>query len=211
LKHLIISFIFLLILTINGFAQKKKNYLPIWSYHQKNVNIYGLSVGIGSFFEPVNTNSYGVKIELIGAGILAPLIGSSPTITSDSLQNIEMSKPRDEYIYGLNLSAAGSVCDCQINGVSVGLIGHIDTQVNGLSGALIMNYSQIHNGLQAAMFTETYKMTGVQIGLRNNAYKSWGVQIGLFNDSEEMYGLQLGLWNVNQKRKLPLINWNFRK
>jgi hypothetical protein len=37
-----------------------------------------------------------------------------------------------------------------------------------------------------------------------------GVQIGLINKSKKLKGLQIGLWNVNQKRKLPLINWNFK-
>lgn len=27
----------------------------------------------------------------------------------------------------------------------------------------------------------------------------------------EIPGIQLGLWNVNQKQKLPIINWNFNE
>lgn len=37
-----------------------------------------------------------------------------------------------------------------------------------------------------------------------------GLQIGIRNKSDNMKGIQIGLWNVNGKRKLPIINWNFK-
>jgi hypothetical protein len=192
-------------------AQEKKNYFPIWSFHQNNININGISIGLGSFnFEPKNTNTNGIKIELIGAGIVAPLIPGTPTSSSDSSFNSYMAKSRSEKISGLNIAGFGSFCDCQINGLLVGFIGHISTEVNGVSGAILMNYSESHNGLQIAMFTETFKMTGLQFGLRNNANKTKGVQIGLFNNGGKMKGVQIGLWNENEKRSLPLVNWDFK-
>jgi hypothetical protein len=48
-------------------------------------------------------------------------------------------------------------------------------------------------------------------GVFNKTKKGNGVQIGLVNMAKEMRGVQIGLWNVNQKRKLPLINWNFKR
>jgi hypothetical protein len=55
-------------------------------------------------------------------------------------------------------------------------------------------------------------MNGVQLGgLANFSKKMDGLQIALFNKSENFRGLQIGLWNVNQKRKLPFINWNFSR
>lgn len=51
----------------NVFAQQK-NYFPIWTYHQKNVNIHGISVG--AFTEQENNSlTNGIKIEAIGLGI----------------------------------------------------------------------------------------------------------------------------------------------
>ena len=36
-----------------------------------------------------------------------------------------------------------------------------------------------------------------------------GTQIGLFNKANKLKGIQIGLWNTNEKRRLPIINWNF--
>jgi hypothetical protein len=38
-----------------------------------------------------------------------------------------------------------------------------------------------------------------------------GLQIGIVNKSKNLRGIQIGIWNVNQKRKLPLLNWNFKQ
>ena len=38
-----------------------------------------------------------------------------------------------------------------------------------------------------------------------------GLQIGVVNKSKNLRGIQIGIWNVNQKRRLPLINWNFKR
>jgi hypothetical protein len=54
-------------------------------------------------------------------------------------------------------------------------------------------------------------MKGVQISAFNYINTGSGLQIGLFNTSQNFKGIQIGLWNVNQKRKLPIINWNFKK
>jgi hypothetical protein len=45
--------------------------------------------------------------------------------------------------------------------------------------------------------------------LLNTTENLFGLQIGLYNTSENLFGLQIGIWIVNQKRKLPFINWNF--
>ena len=41
----------------------------------------------------------------------------------------------------------------------------------------------------------------------NRQHKVNGLQIGLFNRCVELNGFQIGLWNVNEKRKLPIVNW----
>jgi len=215
LNRIIISSFFLLILSAKGTAQDEKNYFPIWSYHQKDINIYGISIGLGSFTSEIkNTNTTGIKIELIGAGLFTPLSPGSliigdediPKVVNESLTNDSFS----ERINGITLSTSGTVCDCKLNGLDVGFVGHMNTYVNGFSVAGLMNTTEVHNGLQMALYIETCEMNGVQVGVLNHALKARGVQIGLFNDSSDFKGIQLGLWNVNQKRKLPIINWSFK-
>jgi hypothetical protein len=219
--------IFLLFSFQIAFAQKQKNKFPIWTYHQKNVNIYGVSLGIGTGSQtPKSTNTNGAKIELIGFGILMPLMPDSPVAESDSVFQGLRKEPISETINGLAISATGTFCDCVTNGVSAGFIGQYNYKINGISGALVMNMLQIQNGIQLAfLFNETYKSNGIQIGLSNFAYKKRGMQLGAFNGSEDIRGVQLGafnrsknlrgvqvgLWNVNQRRKMPFINWNFKK
>lgn len=224
-----ILIILFLILTISLYGQidKRKNYLPIWTFHQNNINIHGTSIGLWTFnSEPRHTNTNGIKIELIGIGILIPLIPRSPIIETDSAFIKLTKEPLSERINGLNLSASGSACHCLTNGLTAGYIGQIHFQVNGLSTSLFMNFTQKHNGVMTALFNDAYYMNGLQIGFSNNGYKTKGlqigvlgnnademkgVQIGLFNKSKKLKGLQIGLWNVNQKRKLPLFNWNFKR
>ena len=224
-----ITTILFLLLTIGSFGQvaKRNNYLPIWTFHQKNINIHGVSVGLWSLNdEPRFTNTNGIKFELIGIGFFMPLIPRSPIVDTDSAFILLQQDPLSERINGLNLSATGTVCHCLTNGVTAGLVGQINFQVNGLAAALFMNFTQKHNGLMTSMFNDAYYMNGLQIGLGNNGFKTKGVQIGLLgnnakemkglqigivNKTEKLNGIQIGLWNVNQKRKLPFINWNFTR
>jgi hypothetical protein len=50
-------------------------------------------------------------------------------------------------------------------------------------------------------------VNGVELGLQNQAHRMNGLQLGLFNRCVELNGLQIGLWNVNEKRRLPFVNW----
>ena len=223
-----IATILFLILTVCSYGQvgKRKNYFPIWTFHQDSINIHGISVGLWSFnSEPRFTNTNGIKFELIGVGIGIPLIPRSPIVMTDSAFVKLQKEPLSERINGLNLSTSGTVCHCLTNGLTAGLIGQINFQVNGISTSLFMNFSQKNNGIMTALFNEAYYMSGLQIGLSNYGYKTnglqlgllsngskemKGMQIGLYNKSEKLRGIQIGLWNVNQKRKLPLLNWNFK-
>lgn len=228
-RTITITTILFILLTIDSYGQnhKRKNYFPIWTFHQSNINIHGISIGLWPTFEqPKLTNTNGIKLELIGFGFILPLIPKSPIVQSDSAY-IKLSQvPLSERINGLNLSTSGSICHCLTNGITAGSMGQIHFKVNGISASLIMNFTQKHNGVMAALFNDAYYMNGFQIGIGNKGDKTKGlqiagignytkemkgVQIGLFNKSEKFKGIQIGLWNVNQKRKLPLINWNFEK
>ena len=64
---IVITFFNLLPICTFGQTNKKKNYLPIWTYHQKKINIHGLSFGLGTWSgDPRYTNTNGIKFELIG-------------------------------------------------------------------------------------------------------------------------------------------------
>jgi hypothetical protein len=211
---------------IEEYGPKRRDIFPIWSYHYKNVNIHGIALGIWSIQgEPRQTNTNGLKLELLGVGIGMPLIPRSPIVESDSqLAQID-SFPLSERINGINISATGSSCECLTNGIVATTVGQFHYQVNGLSVAFI-NFVQIHNGLmiggmtndvfrlngvQIALGNGSRKANGVQIGAFNNADSFNGLQIGLINTAENCKGLQIGLWNVNQHRKWPLINWSHRQ
>ncbi|MEG1230405.1 MAG: hypothetical protein RSD71_17075 [Flavobacterium sp.] len=206
------TFLFLF-LTVSSYGQinQKKDYFPGWTFHKDSINIHGISIGLWSFNdEPRYTNTNGVKFELIGVGIALPLIPRSPIVeTEEDFLKLNQ-KPLSERINGLSLSTSGTVCHCVTNGFTAGFIGQINFKVNGISTSLVMNLVQKQNGFMASMFNDAYSVNGLQIGLGNTGVKARGVQIGLINNSKNLKGIQIGLWNVNQKRKLPLINWNFR-
>jgi len=194
-------------------SPKRKNRFPVGTFHHKNQNITGISVGLYSGFdddEDRNVHTNGIRLEPIGMGIAVPLIPSSPISETEGQFKATMAAPPSEVINGFNLSPAGTVCDCITNGVSAGLIGQINKQVNGISASLMMNFSESTNGIQLAMFNESYAMNGLQIGISNTGRSARGLQIGLVNESDNLKGVQIGLWNVNKKRKLPIINWNFK-
>lgn len=142
---------------------------------------------------------------------MVPLIPQSPVAENDSAFAELMKAPVSERINGLNLSLSGTACDCVTNGVSAGFVGQITRKVNGVSASVFMNFAQVNNGVQAAIFFNgSYKLRGLQLGAANHANYVNGFQVGLVNSSRKLKGIQLGLWNVNDKRKLPLINWNFK-
>jgi hypothetical protein len=189
--------VFLAFFITLAFGQKKKTYFPICTFHEKNINIDGISLGLWNFSRvPMNTTTNGIRISLIGEGVLVPLVPSSPIAKNDTLFQKEKEVIISETINGISLSGSGNAGAYVINGVSLGLIGQLTHKMNGLSAALFMNFSQIHNGIQIATFNECYSMTGIQIGF--------------YNSSKRTRGMQFGIWNINERRKLPLINWNFR-
>jgi hypothetical protein len=214
---------------------------PLWTYHTEDVSIHGVSVGLFTF--PVNadlrnTQTNGLRLELIGFGFMMPLMPKSPVVSTEKAYQEELKKGFSESVNGISLSATGSTCNCLVNGLVIGGLGQINTTVNGLSAVLFFNFAQKHNGFMLGLLNETYEMNGLQAGLSAMAYKSQGLQIGalgsgsetmeglqigtmtqadslvglqigLYNRSKKTKGLQIGLWNKNEKRQLPFINWNF--
>ena len=216
MKRVLFLFSMMILFTAMSFGQNS-NRFPIWTFHERDVTIHGISVGLLS--APINernTNTNGIRLELIGLGIFAPMIPSFPTFEEQ----------RSERINGLNLSALGTMSNSLINGLSIGGGGQIHYQVNGLSLSMMMNLAEKQNGVMIAGMNMTKVTNGLQIGLANMTFTANGVQagfalneaetmrglqIGMVNRTENLRGIQIGLWNVNQKRTLPLLNWNFRR
>jgi len=222
-----LSLLLLIIFYANTHAQNapRKTHFPVWTFQQKNVNIYGISVGLITPNDSMqNVRSNGIRIEALGLGILFGFMGNDPIAKNEDEFQKKMSGRLFEKINGLNLSATGTLCDCAVNGFSAGLVGQLGRQVNGVSLSMI-NLFQLHNGLQMGSINGAYSMNGVQMAafinsaikakglqiclLSNSAEKATGLQVALFNKAQQLKGVQIGLWNVNQRRKLPFVNWNF--
>ncbi len=238
-KYIIAILVLLLLFSESSFAQEKnkKNYFPIWTFHQRNIKIHGISLGIGSLplSKPRYTNTNGIKIEIIGTGLFV-LLAPKSNVAQTKEEYLRLKRtPISERINGLNLSLTGTTCQSITNGVSAGLLGQFNYQVNGISLSLLKNFTQVHNGIQIAAENESYYMNGlqigvvngghisagmqtglfnmveylkgIQIGLFNGASDLRGIQIGIWNKSSASHGIQIGLWNKNGKRSLPIINW----
>jgi len=192
----------ILLITSYAFGQdtSQKNRFPVWTYHQKNVNIHGLSLGLFSPTKPSHTNTNGMKVELIGVGILIPLIPKSPIASNDSEYVQLINEPLSERINGVFLSASGTACDCRTNGLVAGFVGHINNRVNGISAAGFVNFAQRHNGLQFAFINQSYRMNGMQAGGTNYASKTRGVQIAGYSVSDTLKGAQFS--GINNSKKM---------
>ena len=234
----------LILMSIGCFAQNdyqntkdiNTSVVSFWAFKQKKIKVNGLSMGVATFADDEQKRIVnGLKIEVLGMGILLPLMPKSPILEDASLLEDYSSNNDIQQVNGFSLSGSGSICDCLINGVSAGYIGQLNYKVNGFSVSAAMNFAQIHNGIQVAMFNESFKTNGLQTGISNGSYKMNGVQIGLVNGSDDFRGLQIGLvnkskretglqiglfnftnkikglqlgfWNINTKRSLPILNF----
>jgi len=201
-------YILLVFLTIQANGQIIKNKSVVGFIPAINSRINGLALGLA--IESLNDNDTsltfvnGISIEIIGFGILLPLSPSSPVYLEKesfyeddyNLDSIVNSYDSTNYkVNGLSISTFGIVGhDLKINGLNLSGFCTLTGKMNGLSVSLLINASDVVNG--------------ISLGLINTTIQSKGLQIGLYNQTKRLKGFQIGLWNVNEKRSLPLINWN---
>jgi hypothetical protein len=185
--------------------------------------VNGMALGVGYFenqrikFQKVNglnleaspltvalfTTSLNVPFESIFVGINDNSVSNAAFLYDVTPTYIE--------INGLNISTGGFMGGAQMNGLNVCVFSGMNT-MNGMSITGVVLATHTFNGLCiAGIANMTDKGNGVQIALSNVSRTHHGIQIGLFNNSKNLRGLQLGLWNTNGKRRLPLINWQFKK
>ncbi|WP_294328901.1 hypothetical protein [uncultured Chryseobacterium sp.] len=103
----------------------------------------------------------------------------------------------------------------KINGVQLSLINMEPTVTNGLELNVSSNINTyaITNGVAVSpLYNLHHEIKGVSVApFANVGQKCRGLQIGLYNSCKDFRGIQIGAWNENGKRKLPFINWNFKK
>ncbi len=237
--NVLLIIVMLFSISVHSQIKNKKKYFPIWTFHKDSVSINGLSLGLWTHQESFrHTKTNGLKLELLGIGLLTLLLPNSPISKKKSEFEEFLKQPLSEQVNGINISGTGTICHCLMNGLTIGGIGQINTYVNGIaiSGYINMveklnglmsgvlnnaylvnglqigatNITQNMRGLEIGMYNFTNLIKGIQLGVVNNSFSTTGVQIGLFNKAKKIKGIQLGLWNENPARKFPILNWNFK-
>jgi hypothetical protein len=187
------------------FDKKAKDRYVVWLIPSASRNIYGIAIGpVGSEAicnRPYTKYSHGLNIQVPGQGFFQTFYINKMSFkylyTNDSSDSLSLQDtlPKRAIHNGLLISPLGTFTD-QVNGVSFSLWMSMGKKINGLSFNLLWNlYEQIN---------------GIAIGFVNYTAVTKGLQIGLVNKTIELKGFQFGLWNKNEKRSLPLINWNFK-
>jgi len=220
-----------LLFCVNGFGQDRKLRLPLWTTYSKHTDIVGVSVGV----VPKNltkdeslTRTFGLRIEAFPLSVFYFLAPRGPlSITEEEFVKTLKKDDLTEKIYGFNL-ASGSFENINVTGISVTGFIHYSKRHNGIAMAGLINQVESANGIVAALGGNgVFRGNGIMIssvwgngaayfnGLQISAEnvigtKGSGVQIGLFNSAKNFKGLQFGLWNKNDKRSLPILNWQFK-
>jgi hypothetical protein len=205
----------LIFISFQSFSQEDKHWhiFPVWTYHQHDATIYGVSLGLYTGQKtPRYTYTNGLRLELIGTGFSRNILrGRSPIVKNGNRYRYLCRKPLSEKVNGLNISLLGGMSHMTVNGISIGGLAQFNHRMNGISISGLMNLAQSHNGIQISTYNKVYRFSGLQFGINNNTVSGTGLQIGLLNNAKDMRGIQIGLWNKNKKRSLPIFNWQFRK
>jgi len=207
------SLLFIMNFSVLLCGQISKTRNIAWVMPSKDTRINGIAGGliINSLKETdsiLTTEINGLTLELLGVGLLLPIAPSDPLFFEpkdfykndgnvDSIvNNYNFAKYRAN---GIVLSGGGIAGhNININGLNLSIINTLTGKMNGLSASLVFNISGVVNGVSIG-------------GLANRTIQTKGLQIGIFNTTKRLRGIQIGLWNVNEKRSLPIINWNFSR
>jgi hypothetical protein len=195
------TLILTIFLTINLYGQDKIRPI-LWFGPANNVAVYGVSISPIVFKLPTNSVVNGINIEGFGIPLFLYMIPHDP---ADRIDSITIGK--DFNVNGLNLALAGILQRGTVNGVAATILYSFINQVNGAEISLFFNIAYKLNGLSISLNNSTVELNGLQIGFFNKAKKTRGLQLGVINRTNHLKGLQIGFWNINEKRKLPIINW----
>ncbi|MCL9804398.1 hypothetical protein NAT51_02610 [Flavobacterium amniphilum] len=184
---------------VNGFA------LGVGHYENRNIKFQKVN--------GLNIEANPVSLALITFGLNIPFEGFFAGINDNVISNssfMDDFTPTYIEINGLNISSGGFLGGAKMNGLNISVISSMN-QMNGLSLNASVIATKHNNGLSIAGIANISDYgNGIQIAPSNVSRNHNGIQIGLFNHSKNLRGLQFGLWNTNGKRKLPLLNWQFK-
>jgi hypothetical protein len=176
---------------------KTRNFVWLSPMHAKEINgiAIGVATGNSMFSEmPVKINGLNLNVDFITG--LAGMMFTPYTFYEMSVKrfNDSLENEGSNTINGISLSAGGVVEGSKFNGIFI-------------NGGLCESYKA--NGIFVSGVRNIFQnIRGISVSaLRNDAYECKGIQIALINNCKHLKGLQIGLWNVNNKRKLPFINW----
>lgn len=138
-----------------------------------------------------------------GTNAFANVNGVTISALTQSLKNVR----------GISVTGLGcGLYSCY--GINIAGAGTEVFYLKGVSAAVLTNKVYTGQGVQIGGFNDFKRFTGFQLGIYNdieNKSESFtGLQIGVLNKTKKLRGIQIGLWNINQRRALPLINWNFK-
>jgi len=181
--------------------------------HIRNTN--GFNVGILDDYQKQKIN--GLNFQINPLSLLYPLIPQAISVPTEAKSTVTVN--------GLHLSTGGMMDGEKLNGVGISMYHHsritnglsvnffnnTSGNLNGVHISGFANSSEKGNGLNMA-FVENYSdnFKGMQVSMFNESKRLRGIQIGIINKAKNLRGFQFGLWNVNENRKFPIINWNFK-
>lgn len=205
-------FLFILFMSSVVFSQeskldtvKRNNSYGIWLLPSAKDNIYGIAIGLfGSEIICDKKNvkhSHGLNIQLLGQGFFIP-------INKNAFSYKALFSTDSSYMVSIMDSSNTKAVH---NGILISGFGTMTEISNGLVFSPWFSMGKKVNGLAFNLFANKYTVSnGVSIAFSNESYKTNGVQIGIVNRTRKLKGFQFGLWNVNNKRKLPILNWCFK-
>ncbi len=130
---------------------------------------------------------------------------------------------RHQDVYGLDVSALGSMTDRSFAGIAVaggfnfnkGTATIIGLQLGGLANFNINKARIFGLQLTAGVNNNVVESTvvGLQVGMANLSAHTgvYGMQVGVFNKARDVYGFQIGLVNVTHALhgvQIGLLNFN---
>lgn len=195
----------------------------VWFTPSNDNNINGLALGAfvdydkswksASKSQVIN----GFNLEILGLGFINTMYVKSlffdntfDVFKSEDCHLADLTNKYNHNINGASVSLFGSFNPyLKVNGLNVSPFSSYYGKINGLSINLMFNGTRIVNGVCISILNKTNEIRGVQCGVVNKSFKTKGVQIGLINKTKILKGFQFGLWNKNEKRSLPIINWDF--
>lgn len=203
-KQILLGVFSLLFLNLHAQTEGKTRY-GVWFLPSYAKKIHGIAIGpAGSEIlcdKPHSQVSNGLNIQFLGQGIFQLLFSKQNNFVESVMTERDSLAIKD--------TAKPSVLH---NGIILSTLGTFTPQVNGIAISPFMSMSKKVNGLSLnAIWNLVFELNGLSIGCLNHVNQMNGLQLGLINKATRLSGIQVGLWNVNDKRRLPLLNWNFTR